>query len=168
MSQNICRLSVGEGHSRIRKQRLTYIKTNGQIVSYAHLVNKTHKLSQYLIFGRLSDLTLKNYIHISTSLIMFDLCMQIQLLVLKATHWRYSLKITWDILILESLHKSPWSSPISHMPPVKQDRNSKAHCKMLSIMMATDRVSLERKHLRRSSSLLTDNLFPFFLIDVNI
>jgi hypothetical protein len=63
-------LSVGERHSRLKKQRLTYIRTNRQIVTYAHLVNKTHKLSQYLIFGRLSDLTLKKYIHINTSLIM--------------------------------------------------------------------------------------------------
>ena len=51
-------------------------------------------------------------------------------------------RITWDILILENLPiKSPRSMPTFHMPPVRQDRKSSAHCNMFSMMLATCCVS---------------------------
>lgn len=63
------------------------------------------------------------------------------------------MRITWDALILESLPAGSSFVPTSHMPPLRQDRKSNEHCKMLSMILATGRVSFDRKHLQRYNQL---------------
>lgn len=66
------------------------------------------------------------------------------------------MKITWEMLILETLlDESPSSSPVSQVLPIRQDLKSSAHCKMFWMMLAIPCVSLDKKHLQRQYALLT-------------
>lgn len=58
-------------------------------------------------------------------------------------------RVTWDTLILERFPCiSPWFATNSYSPLVRVDWKSRAHCKMFSMMLATNCVSSERKHLQ--------------------